>query len=104
MSEPLPHYTNIAKKLKSYGIDGRGEPMMFILGGNVVTAEIDAKKALSRLGSTLERVAADNADFDSFDSGHLSDAVDALAAYQRARHDLLKTADDLGLRQQTAAV
>ena len=44
MSEPLPHYVNIAKKLKSYGIDAYDEPMMFILGGHVVTAEIDAKR------------------------------------------------------------
>ncbi len=103
MSEPLPHYINIAKKLKSHGIDAYDEPMMFILGGTVVTAEIDAKKALQKLASVLERVTPDDADLDAFDAGHLGDAADAVAAYQRARRDLLRTADGLGLRRQAAA-
>jgi hypothetical protein len=103
MSEPLPHYLNIAKKLKSYGIDAAEEPMMFILGGNVVMAEIDAKKALHRLASVLDQVAPEDADLGSFDAGHLSDAADAVATYQRARRDLLRTADEMGLRRQVTA-
>ena len=102
MSEPLPHYVNIAKKLKSYGIDAYDEPMMFILGGHVVTAEIDAKKALHTLASALERVAPEEADLDSFDAGYLSDAAEAVAALQRAKRDLFRTADKLGLRAQVA--
>jgi hypothetical protein len=103
MNEPLPHYVNIAKKLKSYGIDAYDEPMMFILGGQIVTAEIDAKRALQKLATVLDRVAPENADLDSFDADYLSDAADAVAAYQRARRDLLRTADGLGLRRQVTA-
>jgi hypothetical protein len=73
--------------------------MMFILGGSVVTAEIDARKALQKLASALERVTTDDADLGSFDPGHLSDAADALATYQRARRDLLSTAEQQALRR-----
>jgi hypothetical protein len=102
MSEPLPHFVNIAKKLKSYGIDGSGEPMMLVLGGAVVTAEIDAKSAFRRLTSILAQVETEEGDLDSFDSGHLGDAAQAVATYERARRELLRTAEELGLRRQVA--
>jgi hypothetical protein len=104
MNAPLPHYVNIATKLQSYGIEAYNEPMMFILGGNIVTAEIDARKALQRLSTVVEPAAQAGADLDAFDTGHLDDAAQAIAAYQRARRDLLHTADQLGLRQAPAAV
>lgn len=103
MSEPLPHYVNIAKKLKSYGIDAYNEPMMFALGGKVVTAEIDARKALRKLASVLEGITENDAYLDSFDPGYLSDTTEAVAIYQRAKRDLLRTADELGLRSQAVA-
>jgi hypothetical protein len=99
MSEPLPHYLNIAKKLKSYGIDAYDEPMMFVLGGQVVTAEIDARKALQKLASALERITTDNVDLDSFDPRHLDDAAETLATYRRAKRDLLNTAEQQALRR-----
>jgi hypothetical protein len=104
MSEPLPHYVNIAKKLKSYGIDAYDDPMMFILGGKVVTAEIDANRALQQLRSVLERVTSGDVDLDSFDAGQVSDTAEAVAAYQRARRELLKTADEQGLLRSQATV
>src|SRR5437016_2917842 len=99
MSEPLPHYVNIAKKLRSYGIDARDEPAIFILGGNVVTAEINAKKALHSLAAVLEGVAREDGELDAFDAGRLGEATDAVAVYQRARRDLLRTAEELGIRR-----
>lgn len=102
MSEPLPHYVNIAKKLKDYGIDAHHDPMMHILGGRVVTAEIDAKIAMGRVASLLAAFGDDTADLDSFDVGHLTDTADAIGSYQRARRDLLTTAENLGLRNSVA--
>jgi len=98
MSEPLPHYVNIAAKLKAYGITAYTDPMMHILGGKIVTAEIDARRALEKLASVLDRVATEADGLDSFDAGHLSDAAEAVATYQRARRDLLASADQLSLR------
>jgi hypothetical protein len=103
MSEPLPHYINIAKKLKSYGIDAYDEPMMFILGGNVVTAEIDAKKALRTLASVLEKVAPEEEGLDSFDAECLAEAAEAVAAFERAKRELFRTADEQGLRQRVGS-
>jgi hypothetical protein len=99
VSGSLPHDINIAAKLESYGITAYDEPMMAILGGRVVTAEIDAKRALDKLSSVLTRVASDPDGLDTFDAGHFSDAADAVAAYQRARRDLLATADRLAIRR-----
>jgi hypothetical protein len=102
MNEPLPHYVNIAEKLASYGISAE-EPTMFILGSQVVTAEIDARRACQGLTIAMQRVATGDGLLDDFHGDELVNATEALTAFHRARRALLKAADEQGLRQVKAS-
>jgi hypothetical protein len=94
MSERLAHHVNIDEKLEKYGIDTGNEPTIHALGGRVVTAETDARRALRALAAQLN---AEDADLDDLDPADLTEAAEALTAYHRARRDLLRQADRLGL-------
>ena len=98
MSEPLQHDVNINAKLASYGITDHAEPMMRVLGGRAVTAETNARRALTSLASLLAGIESDPDALDSFDPDHLEESARAVAAYHRARRQLLATAQGLSAR------
>lgn len=93
MSEPFPHYLNIAAKLKAYGVADPADPMTFVLGANLVTAEIHAERALTRLRSQLTTLDTGPDGIDAIDTADLSDAAEAVAAYHRARRHLLSAVE-----------
>ena len=96
MNEPLPHFVNIANALQQLGVTSYDEPMMFILGSKLVTADVEARRTVAALTPTLASVNAGK-DLDTIAASEFTDAAAAIRAYQEARRILLSTAAQQGL-------